>query len=159
MRVLRSVSGAEGFNIGMNQGDVAGRRASPPTCTSTSCRAGPATRTSCRSSAAPRRCPSCWGTPATLLAEAWASPGAVTRRSPTTRAWPASWSARPAGWRAGCAPGGIDAEQKTSVSDLVTAADKAAERLVVDRLRAERPDDAIVGEEGTDHPAPAAGPG
>lgn len=48
--------------------------------------------------------------------------------------------------------GGIDAEQKTSVSDLVTAADKAAERLIVERLRAERPDDAIVGEEGTDHP-------
>lgn len=48
--------------------------------------------------------------------------------------------------------GGIDAEQKTSVSDLVTAADQAAERLIVERLRAERPDDAIVGEEGTDHP-------
>ena len=48
--------------------------------------------------------------------------------------------------------GGLEAEQKSSVSDLVTAADKAAERLVVERLRAERPDDAIVGEEGTDHP-------
>jgi fructose-1,6-bisphosphatase/inositol monophosphatase family enzyme len=47
---------------------------------------------------------------------------------------------------------GIDAERKSSVSDLVTAADKAAERLVVERLRAERPSDAIVGEEGTDHP-------
>ena len=47
---------------------------------------------------------------------------------------------------------GLDSEQKTSVSDLVTAADTAAERLVVERLRAERPDDAIVGEEGTDHP-------
>lgn len=47
---------------------------------------------------------------------------------------------------------GIDAEQKTSVSDVVTAADKAAERLIVERLRAERPDDAIVGEEGADHP-------
>ena len=32
------------------------RRASPRTCTSTSCRAGPATRTSCRSSAGRRRC-------------------------------------------------------------------------------------------------------
>jgi fructose-1,6-bisphosphatase/inositol monophosphatase family enzyme len=47
---------------------------------------------------------------------------------------------------------GLDSEQKTSVSDLVTAADTAAERLIVERLRAERPDDAIVGEEGTDHP-------
>lgn len=46
--------------------------------------------------------------------------------------------------------GGIGAEQKTSVSDIVTAADTAAERLVVERLRAERPDDAIVGEEGAD---------
>jgi len=46
--------------------------------------------------------------------------------------------------------GGLDAEQKTHVSDLVTAADHAAERLVVERLTAERPDDGIVGEEGTD---------
>ena len=49
--------------------------------------------------------------------------------------------------------GGIEAEQKTSVSDLVTAADHAAERLIVERLRAERPDDGIVGEEGTDRPS------
>ncbi|PVG82853.1 inositol monophosphatase [Nocardioides gansuensis] len=47
---------------------------------------------------------------------------------------------------------GLDVEAKTHVSDVVTAADKAAERLIVERLRAERPDDAIVGEEGTDHP-------
>jgi myo-inositol-1(or 4)-monophosphatase len=46
---------------------------------------------------------------------------------------------------------GVDAETKTHVTDIVTAADRAAERLVVDRLRAERPDDAIVGEEGADH--------
>jgi myo-inositol-1(or 4)-monophosphatase len=45
---------------------------------------------------------------------------------------------------------GLETEHKTSVSDVVTAADRAAERLIVDRLRAERPDDAIVGEEGTD---------
>ncbi|MEX0427669.1 inositol monophosphatase [Nocardioides sp. DS6] len=44
--------------------------------------------------------------------------------------------------------GGIAAEQKSSVSDLVTAADRAAERLVVDRLGRERPDDAVLGEEG-----------
>ncbi|WP_248581356.1 inositol monophosphatase [Nocardioides sp. InS609-2] len=47
---------------------------------------------------------------------------------------------------------GVDTERKTSVSDVVTAADRAAERHVVDRLRVERPDDAIVGEEGADHP-------
>ncbi|MBD8869786.1 inositol monophosphatase family protein [Nocardioides donggukensis] len=46
---------------------------------------------------------------------------------------------------------GLEAEQKTSVSDLVTAADRAAEALVVERLRAARPHDAIVGEEGAAH--------
>jgi myo-inositol-1(or 4)-monophosphatase len=48
--------------------------------------------------------------------------------------------------------GGIAAQRKTSVSDLVTAADHAAEKLIVDRLRLERPSDGIVGEEGTTHP-------
>ena len=43
---------------------------------------------------------------------------------------------------------GLDVARKTSGSDIVTQADTAAERLVVDRLAAERPDDAIVGEEG-----------
>jgi myo-inositol-1(or 4)-monophosphatase len=47
---------------------------------------------------------------------------------------------------------GLSAEQKTSISDVVTAADHAAEALVVERLRAERPDDAILGEEGANHP-------
>jgi fructose-1,6-bisphosphatase/inositol monophosphatase family enzyme len=47
---------------------------------------------------------------------------------------------------------GLAAEHKTSVSDIVTAADKAAERLIVDRLAAERPEDAVMGEEGTDRP-------
>jgi fructose-1,6-bisphosphatase/inositol monophosphatase family enzyme len=46
---------------------------------------------------------------------------------------------------------GLATEQKTHVSDIVTAADRAAERLVVEGLRAARPDDGIVGEEGTDH--------
>jgi fructose-1,6-bisphosphatase/inositol monophosphatase family enzyme len=44
---------------------------------------------------------------------------------------------------------GLDVEHKTSVSDVVSAADRAAEALIVDRLRAQRPDDGIVGEEGT----------
>ncbi|MBN9619336.1 MAG: inositol monophosphatase [Actinobacteria bacterium] len=43
---------------------------------------------------------------------------------------------------------GLSVERKTSVSDVVSAADRAAEELVVGRLRAERPDDGIVGEEG-----------
>jgi myo-inositol-1(or 4)-monophosphatase len=44
---------------------------------------------------------------------------------------------------------GLTIRHKTSISDVVSAADHAAEELVVARLRAERPDDGIVGEEGT----------
>jgi fructose-1,6-bisphosphatase/inositol monophosphatase family enzyme len=47
---------------------------------------------------------------------------------------------------------GVSAEQKTSISDVVTAADHAAEQLVVSRLAQQRPDDGIVGEEGTSRP-------
>ncbi|MGZ4723698.1 MAG: inositol monophosphatase family protein [Ilumatobacteraceae bacterium] len=39
---------------------------------------------------------------------------------------------------------------KSSDTDVVTEFDRASERLIVDGLRAERPDDALVGEEGTD---------
>jgi myo-inositol-1(or 4)-monophosphatase len=45
--------------------------------------------------------------------------------------------------------GGIDAETKSSVSDVVTAADRAAEALVVERLAQLRPDDGVLGEEGS----------
>lgn len=41
-------------------------------------------------------------------------------------------------------------ETKSSAVDPVTAVDKAAEARITDRLRAIRPDDAIVGEEGAD---------
>jgi fructose-1,6-bisphosphatase/inositol monophosphatase family enzyme len=44
---------------------------------------------------------------------------------------------------------GLTVERKTSISDVVSAADHAAEELIVSRLRAERPADGIVGEEGT----------
>ena len=47
---------------------------------------------------------------------------------------------------------GLAVERKTSGSDVVTQADTAAERLVLDRLAAERPDDAVVGEEGASRP-------
>ncbi len=47
---------------------------------------------------------------------------------------------------------GLDISHKTSGSDIVTQADTAAERLIVQQLTAERPDDAIVGEEGTSRP-------
>ncbi|MDP9822165.1 inositol monophosphatase family protein [Nocardioides massiliensis] len=44
--------------------------------------------------------------------------------------------------------GDLDVERKTSVSDVVTEADHAAERLIVERLQEERPDDGVLGEEG-----------
>lgn len=44
----------------------------------------------------------------------------------------------------------LDVRSKTSVSDVVTAADHAAEALVVDTLRRARPADGLLGEEGTD---------
>ena len=43
---------------------------------------------------------------------------------------------------------GLDTEYKTSISDVVSAADHAAEELITARLAAERPDDGLVGEEG-----------
>jgi len=43
---------------------------------------------------------------------------------------------------------GVAMSHKTSVSDIVTAADHAAEALVVSRIRELRPGDGVVGEEG-----------
>jgi myo-inositol-1(or 4)-monophosphatase len=48
---------------------------------------------------------------------------------------------------------GLTTSYKTSISDVVSAADHAAEGLVVTRLHAERPGDGVVGEEGTHAPA------
>ncbi|MFJ4208411.1 inositol monophosphatase family protein [Paenarthrobacter sp. NPDC089675] len=44
--------------------------------------------------------------------------------------------------------GGLQGERKTSVSDVVTAADRAAEAYVLEQLRRCRPEDGILGEEG-----------
>ncbi|MGV3161311.1 inositol monophosphatase family protein [Corynebacterium sp. 32222D000AT] len=44
---------------------------------------------------------------------------------------------------------GVNIEQKTSVSDVVTEADRAAERFVATVLQALRGEDGLVGEEGT----------
>ncbi len=44
---------------------------------------------------------------------------------------------------------GLDREYKTSISDVVSAADHAAEELLARRLAESRPDDGLVGEEGT----------
>lgn len=46
-------------------------------------------------------------------------------------------------------PDDLGTTQKTSVSDLVTDADRGAERLVTDRLGTERPHDGLLGEEGS----------
>jgi myo-inositol-1(or 4)-monophosphatase len=48
---------------------------------------------------------------------------------------------------------GLRVDTKTSVSDVVTAADHAAERLVVDHLATWRPDDGLLGEEGSERPS------
>jgi fructose-1,6-bisphosphatase/inositol monophosphatase family enzyme len=47
---------------------------------------------------------------------------------------------------------GLSTSYKTSISDVVSAADHAAEDLVVARLREARPDDGILGEEGASQP-------
>jgi fructose-1,6-bisphosphatase/inositol monophosphatase family enzyme len=47
---------------------------------------------------------------------------------------------------------GLRTEHKTSITDVVSAADRAAEALIVERLGAERPADGIVGEEGAARP-------
>lgn len=46
---------------------------------------------------------------------------------------------------------GVEVRHKTSAGDLVTAADHAAEELIVAALAARRPGDGLLGEEGTDH--------
>ncbi len=46
-------------------------------------------------------------------------------------------------------------DTKSSGVDPVTEFDRATEQLVVDRLRAERPDDSIIGEEGANHRGPS----
>lgn len=43
---------------------------------------------------------------------------------------------------------GLAVASKTSISDVVTDADHAAEKLIVDTLAAERPEDGLLGEEG-----------
>lgn len=50
--------------------------------------------------------------------------------------------------RAAADDGALEREQKTSVADVVTAADRAAEEYVADQLAAARPADGVIGEEG-----------
>jgi myo-inositol-1(or 4)-monophosphatase len=48
----------------------------------------------------------------------------------------------------GQAHAGDDVSTKSSPTDVVTAIDKASEKYVIEELRAHRPDDAVLGEEG-----------
>lgn len=48
---------------------------------------------------------------------------------------------------------GLDAQRKSSISDIVTEADKAAEAYILAQLRRCRPEDGVFGEEGTDVPS------
>jgi myo-inositol-1(or 4)-monophosphatase len=52
--------------------------------------------------------------------------------------------------------GALRTEFKTAGHDMVTAADKASERAILAVLRAARPDDSIVGEEGGSYEGPSA---
>jgi fructose-1,6-bisphosphatase/inositol monophosphatase family enzyme len=54
--------------------------------------------------------------------------------------------------RAARPAGAVRAETKSTATDAVTEFDHASEALIVGRLRAERPDDGIVAEEGTSDP-------
>jgi myo-inositol-1(or 4)-monophosphatase len=51
----------------------------------------------------------------------------------------------------GRAHGVRDAGTKSTATDMVTEFDRQSEQLIVDRLRGERPDDGLVGEEGASH--------
>ncbi|MBA4180202.1 MAG: inositol monophosphatase [Anaerolinea sp.] len=44
-------------------------------------------------------------------------------------------------------------DSKSTSTDMVTEVDHAAERMIVNRLLAARPDDGVLGEEGTDRPS------
>lgn len=48
-------------------------------------------------------------------------------------------------------PAELTTSMKSSPTDVVTQMDKASERLITEMIRAERPDDGILGEEGADH--------
>lgn len=54
--------------------------------------------------------------------------------------------------RAVVGDGPLDVTTKTSQRDLVTAADHASERAIIEYLREQRPDDAILAEESGEHP-------
>ena len=59
--------------------------------------------------------------------------------------------AREAGALLSDRPAGLRAESKSTPTDAVTDMDRAAEKLILGRLREQRPDDRIVGEEGGRH--------
>ena len=48
--------------------------------------------------------------------------------------------------------GGLTVDTKSSATDMVTEIDRAAESLIAEMILGERPDDGLVGEEGTNRP-------
>lgn len=50
-------------------------------------------------------------------------------------------------------PATLDIKSKSSDIDIVTQMDRASEKLIVDSILATRPDDGILGEEGTNRPS------
>jgi len=48
--------------------------------------------------------------------------------------------------------GALSVDSKGSPNDLVTSADRASEQAIIERIRAARPDDALLGEETGEHP-------
>jgi myo-inositol-1(or 4)-monophosphatase len=50
-------------------------------------------------------------------------------------------------------PENFDLNQKSSARDFATHMDHASEKLIVESILAARPDDGIIGEEGSDRPS------
>ncbi|MEP6562340.1 MAG: inositol monophosphatase family protein, partial [Nakamurella sp.] len=77
----------------------------------------------------------------------------VDLRSPDTDLGPVALAAARAGAAAirSVATGELGTQFKSGSHDMVTAADKASERAVIESIRLVRPDDSILGEEGGVH--------
>ena len=150
MRLVRAVSGAQGFNIGMNQGDVAGAGISAHLHQHVVPR-WPGDQNFMPIIGRTKTLPELLGETRTLLAGAWPAPHAMSGLADDAAL--AGELVREAGRLARrMRAAGLDSRAEDLGLRPGHRRRHAAERLIVERLRAERPDDAIVGEEGTDHP-------
>ena len=149
MRVVRSVSARRGFNIGMNQGARRRRRHRRPPAPAR--RAALGGRPELHADHRPDQ------DPARAARDTRAAAGGRRGRSERTRrARGPAGRATPERLPSGCGPR-ASGHTKTSVSDVVTAADHRRWRLASGRHpRRARPEDGVLGEEGAAGPAPAA---